>query len=265
MHSNRFTRSRWVAFGAALAVAAGLTGTISIATASHPDPAPVLTPITPCRLMDTRSGAPVGVRTTPIVGTYTANVWGTNGECTIPSTAIGIVANVTVTNGTVDSFLTVWPADQSRPANASNLNWVARQAPTPNQVTVDLSANGQLAIYNYAGAVDVIVDITGYLSDHDHDDEYVKPLWAAVKFNGDIIRGRHALSAAHPSTGTFGVRFDQDVSKCAYAVTVTADIVGASAIVLPPALGFDPSVVIVGVSNSAGNLTDLAFSLTVTC
>lgn len=45
---------------------------------------------------------------------------------------------------------------------ASNLNWQAGQAPTPNAVTASLSADGALAFYNLAGTVDVLVDIVGY-------------------------------------------------------------------------------------------------------
>src|SRR5262245_9702061 len=74
----------------------------------------VLVSIVPCRLMDTRPAPDnVGPRTAPLAAnsTYTADVWGTNGQCTVPSTALGISANVTAVNGTADSFLTLFPAD----------------------------------------------------------------------------------------------------------------------------------------------------------
>jgi streptogramin lyase len=71
--------------------------------------------------------------------------------------------NIVATNATAGSYLTVWPADQPKPL-ASSLNYVAGQPPTPNGVTSQLSADGRLALYNFAGAVDVVVDIVGYYS-----------------------------------------------------------------------------------------------------
>ena len=137
------------------AVAIGATGT---GTSS------VLVPIAPCRLVDTRS-APltVGTRSTPIGAgqTVTFQVTGTNGNCTIPADATGIASNVTTVNPTAPSYLTVFPADASKP-NASNLNWTATSPPTPNQVTVGLSADGAVKVFNLSGTIDVIIDIVGY-------------------------------------------------------------------------------------------------------
>ena len=69
--------------------------------------------------------------------------------------------NVVAVNPTAASFLTVFPSDQPFPLS-SNLNWVADQAPTPNAVTVSVSADGKVSFYNNAGTVDIAVDIVGY-------------------------------------------------------------------------------------------------------
>ncbi|MFM7534992.1 MAG: YncE family protein [Acidimicrobiales bacterium] len=124
-----------------------------------------LTPITPCRLADTRADASVGVRATPIGQgeSVTLTVWGTNGQCTIPSTATGVSANVTAVGPTAAGYLTLFPSDAPRPL-ASNLNFVAGSPPTPNAVTVRLSADGKLNVFNNAGSVDVIIDLAGYYS-----------------------------------------------------------------------------------------------------
>ena len=166
-------RSRWAAIGAAIVVALGAGG-LSVASAVVPPPAanPVTTLITPCRLMDTRVGG-VGPRSTPLGPgeTYTATVWG---NCGVPSTATGIVTNVTIVGPTAGSYLTVWPADKPRPAS-SNLNWVAGQAPTANQVTTALSvADGRVSLFNAAGTVNLIVDITGYLTPADMSNYYTR-------------------------------------------------------------------------------------------
>jgi hypothetical protein len=70
--------------------------------------------------------------------------------------------NVTVTNATAASYLTVFPSDAVRPL-ASNLNWTAGQTAT-NLVEVRLSATGTTSIFNAAGQTDVIADLTGWVS-----------------------------------------------------------------------------------------------------
>ncbi len=262
MNLSRFPRSRWTAFGAVLALAAGLAGSLQIAAASSPNPAPVLITITPCRLLDTRASSAVGPRTTPVSGTFTTDVWGTNGQCTIPSTALGVIANVTVVNGTIDSFLTVWPSDQPRPL-ASSLNWVAGQPPTPNQVTSDLSASGQLSFYNNGGTVDIIVDLVGYFTPHNHDGEYVAPMYAVVKANGDLVRGSHVVATSNPTGSTYRVQFDRDVSECAYSALVESPLIGF-AVVAPPAALPDPNSVVLATGDLSG-LANRPFHLIVIC
>ena len=84
-----------------------------------------------------------------------------SGQGGVPATgAVGAVLNITVTNGTASSYLTVWPDGTTRPL-ASDLNWVAGQT-VPNLVVVGLGANGKLDIYNAAGSTDVILDVVGY-------------------------------------------------------------------------------------------------------
>lgn len=65
-------------------------------------------------------------------------------------------------NPWASSYVTIYPADASPRPTASNLNFVAGAAPTPNQVTVGLSAAGAIGIFNLSGKVDLIVDIGGY-------------------------------------------------------------------------------------------------------
>jgi hypothetical protein len=123
--------------------------------------------------MDTRPSTQVGPRATPLQTqeTYSIAVLGTNGDCTIPVDATGLSLNVTVANGSASSFLTVFPSLAPKP-QASNLNWVGGQAPVPNAVNAAIGTDGKVAFFNFAGTVDVIVDITGYYVDHNHDDRY---------------------------------------------------------------------------------------------
>jgi hypothetical protein len=71
-----------------------------------------------------------------------------------------VVLNVTVTNTTAASFLTVYPSDAPRPT-ASDLNWTAGLT-VPNLVVVKLGADGKIALYNLAGSTDVIADVVGW-------------------------------------------------------------------------------------------------------
>ncbi len=114
----------------------------------------------PKRILDTRDGtggvpiAPVGAR-----GTLKVQVTGQGG---VPATGVSdVVLNVTVTDTTAASYLTVWPAGVPRPL-ASNLNWGAGTT-VPNLVEVALGANGEVSVYNAAGSANVIVDVAGYV------------------------------------------------------------------------------------------------------
>ena len=79
----------------------------------------------------------------------------------VPATGAGAVAlNVTATNPTAGSFLTVWPTGAPRPL-ASNLNYGIGQT-VPNLVIVPVGTNGQISIYNNTGGVDVVVDVLGW-------------------------------------------------------------------------------------------------------
>lgn len=72
--------------------------------------------------------------------------------------------NVVAINPTLDSYLTVYPSDALSVPLASNLNWVAGQAPVPNAVTGTLSATGKISFFNNAGQVDIAADIMGYFT-----------------------------------------------------------------------------------------------------
>lgn len=167
-------RSRWAAVGAAVAVTLGAGG-IGLVAATSPEEATAYVPITPCRLLDTRAGEfNVGPKSTPVGAdeTYTAEATGDHGECIgIPTDATGLQLNVTALGATDPTFVTVW-GDGDRP-NSSNLNPLPGDGPVPNSVTTGLTPAGAINLYNAFGSVDVIVDIAGYYSDHDHDDRYL--------------------------------------------------------------------------------------------
>jgi uncharacterized protein (DUF1501 family) len=70
-----------------------------------------------------------------------------------------VALNVTVTRPTAVSFLTLWPAGETRP-NASSINMIAGQT-VANMVLARVGDAGKISIYNETGATDVIVDVLG--------------------------------------------------------------------------------------------------------
>lgn len=163
-------KTRWAAIGAAVAVTLGAGG-LGISYATSPTGATAFVPITPCRIVDTRPAPDtVGARTSPLgpEETFTVDAHGNNGNCTgIPTEATGLSLNVTALGATSGTFLTLWATGATQPT-ASNLNPQPGQPPTPNAVTTGVSATGQFNIFNKVGSVNVIVDIVGYYSDHQH-------------------------------------------------------------------------------------------------
>lgn len=159
-----------MAIGGALGLVLTIAATQAwSATAAPGDVDATFVPVTPCRLFDMRpDAAPADGKKTPLgpgaANVYTQQVTGTVGQCVgIPTGAVAVSMNVTITNPTATSFLTVFPADQALP-NASNLNWVAGGSPTPNKVDVKLSPDGKIKLFNETGTVNVIADIVGYYS-----------------------------------------------------------------------------------------------------
>ncbi len=164
-HAIAVTRRElaFLAAGFALAIASFVTLRALPATATASDDGTTFVPIENCRLFDTRPEFNIGPRSTPIGPdeVHRQPVTGTVGDCSIPATATGVAMNVTVVDPTAASFLTVFPYAPS-PPNASNLNYLPGDPPTPNKVDVELSAAGELGFYNLAGSAHVVADATGY-------------------------------------------------------------------------------------------------------
>ena len=117
--------------------------------------------IAPTRLMDTRSG--LGGDAIGQAQTRTLKVAGTAG---VPATATAVALNVTVTEPTSASFVTVWPAGITMPV-ASNLNFVPGQT-VPNIVVSGVSESGSVELYNHGGTSHLVVDVTGWFDNGYH-------------------------------------------------------------------------------------------------
>ncbi|MFJ9808104.1 hypothetical protein ACIRTB_07730 [Streptomyces sp. NPDC101158] len=114
-------------------------------------------PMTPTRLMDTRSGTGVVQAKVGAGQTVTLQVAGRAG---IPDTGVtAVVLNVTAVAPTAGGFVSVFPAGTVR-TSASNLNFTAGTT-IPNLVVVPV-VNGRVSFYNHAGSVDLLADVAGY-------------------------------------------------------------------------------------------------------
>jgi alpha-tubulin suppressor-like RCC1 family protein len=120
-------------------------------------PVPGYRALVPERVLDTRSS--LGHAGALAAGeTVALDVTGVGG---VPATGVGAVAiNITATQATEATFVTVWPGDQARPTT-SNLN-PGPGADTPNLVIATVAADGTINLYNEAGSVHLLADVTGW-------------------------------------------------------------------------------------------------------
>jgi hypothetical protein len=119
------------------------------------------TPLTPARILDTRTGE--GGFSQPLgpFGGIDVQITGRGG---VPATGVSAIAmNVTVTEPTGSGYLTVAPAGKPRPFTA-NLNFSPGQT-VPNLVVVKLGTGGKVQLFNSAGNTHVIFDVAGWYSD----------------------------------------------------------------------------------------------------
>ncbi|MFF2568361.1 hypothetical protein [Streptomyces sp. NPDC058084] len=114
-------------------------------------------PLAPSRSLDTR--AAIGAPKAKLGGgkTLTLTVAGRNG---VPATgATAVVMNVTATNATNGTYVSVYPYGTTRP-NTSNLNVAAGQ--TVSNLVVVPVVDGKVTLYNHSGSVDLVADIQGF-------------------------------------------------------------------------------------------------------
>lgn len=188
---RRGRRSRWAAIGAAVAVSLGGGSGFYYVNAAPGDVVPTsFVPVEPERILDTR---PAPFNVSGFVGPLTAgdvHDFQVTGLAGVPANAASVVLNVTATETTQPSFLTLYPTGAVRP-NASNLNWAAAGVTVPNLVTVKIGTGGKVSVYNLAGTTHVVADVAGYYAPG--NDKFISL---------DVFGASDADTATH--TGGFG-------------------------------------------------------------
>ena len=134
----------------------------------------VYTPVTPCRIVDTRSGAGGTLLAGDTRDWLAANPGGTfvaqggnATNCGIPVKPAAVLVNLTVANTQWGpAYLTAWPFNQAKPLAAS-LNWVSPNTQVANAIILPLCIGGgctsDWSLYTTSGT-DLIVDVMGYFA-----------------------------------------------------------------------------------------------------
>lgn len=110
--------------------------------------------VTPCRVVDTRAGAPLagGVITPFTVA----------GLCGVPVTADAVALNATVTQASAAGNLTLFPGNCSLPAT-STVNFATGQTRANNAVVgLATDGDGDLRARLSAGSAHLVLDVVGY-------------------------------------------------------------------------------------------------------
>ena len=174
-------------------------------------------PITPARLLDTRTAGTAGkVPSQHTVSFSVAHISG------VPLTGIGsVVLNVTATGPTSKGHLRVYPSGTTLPF-ASNVNFDPGKT-VANEVVVAPGTDGNVTIFNGApnGTTDVVVDVVGFIANG------VLPLQTPGLQNAvtplRILDTRYGIGAPKGQVAAGGMRTVQVVGKGAGINAVPTD------------------------------------------
>ena len=137
----------------------GSTHLIADVMGYFPSGATVIQPLTPKRVLDTRTGvgAPAGMVTSAGITLDPRGV----GAVPAGATTGSAILNVTTTGASANTWVTVWPTDIAQP-ETSNLNSAAGDT-IPNLVIVKLGSDGKVRLANAVGSTHLVADIVGYM------------------------------------------------------------------------------------------------------
>ena len=122
--------------------------------------------IQPCRVADTRGGAPI---TGGIFGNSAQRTWDLTGICGIPADTAAISVNFTVVSAPgipAGSFLLSWPTGQAPPPTAI-MTYGPNQV-LSNAAIVPLGGGEQIEV-NVSGSTHIIMDVNGYFGPQSFD------------------------------------------------------------------------------------------------
>jgi hypothetical protein len=153
------TIPRFLARGAAGAVLLTTAFGIQVAMTAPPSAPSVTVTIDPVRILDTRE--PIGVPAVAKVAGGTSISVVVAGDHGIPADATGVVLTLTGTGATSPTFVSATPTGTPR-STTSVLNVTPGQD-IADTITIGIGAGGKIDLYNNAGSIDLVADVTGYL------------------------------------------------------------------------------------------------------
>jgi hypothetical protein len=201
------------------------TGPASAASNSvTPLAASTYRPMSPVRLLDTRSGNGLSGK----LNANTPRTFQITGRGGVPSNAKAVTGNVTVVNSSAGWAVYLGPAPVASPST-STINFTAGQV-AGNGLTVALSATGSLSATYISSAgqtTDLVFDVTGYFTPNSTGDTYhpMSPARLLDTRSGNGLSGK--LTANTPRTFTVAGR--GGVPSNAKAVTGNVTVVNSSA------------------------------------
>lgn len=139
---------------AVLAAGLSIGGVARAAGADATVASSAFTPVSPARVVDTRSGSPIPANT-PRDFQITGSV--------VPDTASAVMINVTATRSQAGGWLQVLPTGRATIGTSSTLNLDEAGKDTPNASFAPLGDGGRLTVYA-TFTTDVIIDVFGYFT-----------------------------------------------------------------------------------------------------
>lgn len=166
-------RSRWAAFGAAVAVSLGAGGVLVSQAAPGAEESTIVN-VAPERILDTRDDLGLAG---PFVSTVSRKLavtgavpTATGTKTVVPTGSTGVILNVTAVRPSANGFISVRPGDATGTPTTSSLN-VTAGSNVPNAVQVAVPTAGANTgtidiVYSAAGVTgpmtDILVDVVGY-------------------------------------------------------------------------------------------------------
>ena len=212
-------------------------------------------PISPCRILDTRSATDGPLTTT---ATRVVQVSGTTGftaqggkstGCGIPPEASALAASITSTNATGSGFLRAW-AHIDTPPTATVMSYTAvGTAGITTGATLPLNSKIDVKAFNHG--TDLVIDVTGY---------YVEPITAQVSNLGDLIGwSKTVVYASRLGVGTYQILASREVSGC--TMTATPNDVKAKAV----GYAIQKNIYVIITNSATGASMNADFTVSVTC
>ena len=175
--AGRLRGVRGFVAGVLVASIVGAGGLAVVRATSGSSSASSFVPVTPVRVVDTRSdlglvevtdGVPGLLKVTGSVATLTSN--GVVNSVVVPAGATAVVLNVTAVNPTAGGYVSLRPGDATGPPTVSTLN-VTAGGTFPNGATITVPTTGTYAgqikvwyeaEYTTVGSTELLIDIAGY-------------------------------------------------------------------------------------------------------